>query len=54
MFFLFIVRGTYAQMETRTRVSFNKDWKFRLGETPGASAISFDDKDWREAWNLPA
>ncbi len=51
-FFLFIVRGTHAQMETRTRVSFNKDWKFRLGETPGASAISFDDKDWRSL-NLP-
>ncbi len=44
---LSIVHGTYAQSETRTRVSFNKDWKFRLGESSDANAVSFDDKGWR-------
>ena len=32
--------------------SFNKGWKFFLGDTADASKVSFNDTDWR-ALNLP-
>jgi beta-galactosidase len=42
----------HAQATARTRVSFNKDWKFYLGAVSGAGEMSFDDKNWRNL-NLP-
>jgi beta-galactosidase len=36
-----------AQPGARSRVSFNKDWKFYLGEAVNATDASFDDKGWR-------
>lgn len=32
--------------------NFNRDWRFQLGDVPGASAASFDDGKWDSA-NLP-
>ena len=31
---------------------FTRDWKFSLGDQPGANEVSFNDKDWR-VLNLP-
>ena len=31
----------------RTRTSFDSDWRFALGEHPGAAAPDFDDGGWR-------
>src|SRR6478752_4471068 len=36
----------------RTIVSFNKDWKFHLGDVKNANAENFNDNDWRSL-NLP-
>ena len=38
----------FAQSESRIITSFNKDWKFYLGESANASDLTFDDKDWRK------
>lgn len=38
--------------EARERVDFNWDWKFQLGETADASAVTLDDSGWRTL-NLP-
>jgi beta-galactosidase len=32
-----------------TRLDFNPGWQFLLGDAEGAQAISFDDRDWRNA-----
>ena len=37
-----------AQSESRNIISFNKDWKFYLGDVSNATDSSFDDKDWRK------
>ncbi|PWS29564.1 glycoside hydrolase family 2 [Pedobacter yonginense] len=34
--------------EPRTRLSFNKDWKFFLGEKSGAQKPAFNDLTWRK------
>jgi beta-galactosidase len=41
-----------AAIQPRTRISFNKDWKFFLGDVPGAASADLNDKDWRRL-NLP-
>jgi beta-galactosidase len=38
--------------ESRQRLSFNEDWRFRLGDTNGAEKINFTDDSWRSV-NLP-
>ena len=38
--------------ESRVRLSFDYDWKFKLGDQKGAENISFDDSNWR-ALDLP-
>ncbi|WP_193372057.1 sugar-binding domain-containing protein, partial [Pedobacter agri] len=38
----------YPTTETRTRTSFNKDWKFFLGDEPGAKSPAFIDAKWRK------
>ncbi|WP_231490906.1 beta-galactosidase GalB [Pedobacter sp. Leaf170] len=42
--------GTTKQStpEPRTRTSFNKDWKFFLGDEPGAKSPAFIDAKWRK------
>jgi len=36
----------------RESINFNREWKFQLGDVPGAEKISFDDSKWADA-NLP-
>jgi beta-galactosidase len=48
---IFSIRA-HGQATARTRVSFNKDWKFYLGAVSGANENSFDDNNWRNL-NLP-
>ena len=36
----------------RTILNFGKDWKFQLGDVPGAEAVGFDDASWRKL-NVP-
>lgn len=36
-----------AQTGSRSRVSFNEDWKFNLGDVPEAKAEVFSDAGWR-------
>ncbi len=38
--------------KARTILNFGKDWKFQLGDKPGAEAVNFDDSSWRKL-NLP-
>ncbi|MDN3587657.1 beta-galactosidase GalB [Pedobacter aquatilis] len=43
------LRGTKQSVSgTRTRTSFNKDWKFFLGDEPGAKSPAFIDTKWRK------
>ncbi len=37
-----------ANVMPRTRTSFNKDWKFFLGDEPGAKSPAFIDTKWRK------
>ena len=37
---------------TRDRISINREWKFRLGDTTGAETEFYDDKGWSDV-NLP-
>ena len=42
--------GANAPFESfaqQRRVLFNFDWKFRLGEVPGAEDPAYDDSSWR-------
>jgi hypothetical protein len=41
-----------AETAARQRTNFNREWKFQLGDHPGAKAPSFDDSDW-ELVGLP-
>src|SRR5882757_5217348 len=45
--FIFTVTGVTAQYNTRTKINFNKDWKFYLGDDPDAKNANFDDSKWR-------
>jgi len=36
----------------RETANFNRDWKFQLGDAPGADTAMFDDSTWDDA-NLP-
>src|SRR4051812_27062085 len=47
----FASRTSIAQ-PVRTIVSFNKDWKFHLGDIENANAENFNDTDWGSL-NLP-
>lgn len=38
--------------ESRTRTNFNKNWKFFLGDEPGAKSQAYSDLKWRKL-NLP-
>src|SRR5687768_9148876 len=37
-----------AVLEPRTRISFNKDWKFFLGDEPNAKSPVYNDLKWRK------
>ncbi len=38
--------------DLRQSINFNREWKFQLGDVPGAEATTFDDAKWDDA-NLP-
>ena len=37
-----------AAAELRKTINFNREWKFQLGDAPGADAASFDDTTWND------
>jgi hypothetical protein len=43
-----LVLGTpvFATEPPRQTLNFNRDWKFVLGDQPGAEAVSYDDVQW--------
>jgi len=53
MFLLLLLNQCISKHENgRTIVSFGKDWKFQLGDVPGAEAVGFADAAWRKL-NVP-
>lgn len=46
---MFLWGGTAASLAAspRTTTNFDFDWRFRLGDVPGASSEVFDDSGWR-------
>jgi plastocyanin len=36
----------YAAEPPRQQLNFNREWKFQLGDHPGAEAVAFDDAKW--------
>jgi len=44
---LTLLSGT-AFAQSRTRISFNKDWKFFLGDEPNAKSPAYNDLKWRK------
>ncbi|HET7898532.1 MAG TPA: beta galactosidase jelly roll domain-containing protein, partial [Flavisolibacter sp.] len=51
-FFFFLLITATAFTQARTKVSFNSNWKFFLGDDSLASKIFYDDSKWRTL-NLP-
>jgi len=45
--FLLLVLSMCASGQARIRTSFNKDWKFFLGDVTAAKAADFNDQHWR-------
>jgi hypothetical protein len=43
---------SFAAGQLRQRMNINREWKFQLGDHPGAEAAEFDDTKW-EAIGLP-
>jgi beta-galactosidase/beta-glucuronidase len=41
-----------ARSRSRENINFNRDWKFKLGDYPGAEAPTYKDSDW-SAIGLP-
>ena len=41
-----------AAADLREAINFNREWKFQLGDFPGAVATAFNDANWDDA-NLP-
>ncbi len=53
LFLLLILNQCVSEKEKgRSIVSFGKDWKFQLGDVPGAEAVDFGDESWRKL-NVP-
>src|ERR1700712_5577267 len=49
---LIISNSNKTLSQSRTKVSFNQDWHFKLGDLPKAAESVFDDSKWR-VLNLP-
>src|SRR5450432_2943173 len=49
MFLFFIIPFSNLQAKTkiRTIITFNKEWKFYLGQVVNVNDESFDEKNWR-------
>ena len=51
-FLLFLNQCVSKQEKGRSIVNFGKEWKFQLGDFPGAEAVGFADASWRKL-NVP-
>src|ERR1700690_1400718 len=40
--------AVFAAESPRQVIQFNREWKFLLGDHPGAQAAAFDDKQWND------
>ncbi len=49
---LAFIQCVSKQEKGRSIVSFGNDWKFQLGDVPGAEAVGFVDASWRKL-NIP-
>jgi len=49
---IFFIQCTTDQKNVRIIQNFGKDWKFNLGDVPGAEAAGFNDSGWRTL-NIP-
>jgi beta-galactosidase len=49
---LFLASSLFAAEPPRQRLNINREWKFELGDHPGAEAASYDDSKW-ETVGLP-
>jgi beta-galactosidase len=47
-----VIATTARAADLRQRLNFNRDWRFVLGDKPGAAAVDFDDRAW-DSINLP-
>lgn len=47
VYFLFIACSYRTPESPRIMESFNEEWKFHLGDIPGAAEVGFDDAGWR-------
>jgi beta-galactosidase len=45
---LFSAPICFANSRPGKTVSFNRDWRFRLGDVAGAQNVGFDDSQWRQ------
>ncbi|HZK96688.1 MAG TPA: beta-galactosidase GalB [Prolixibacteraceae bacterium] len=53
LFLLLVLNQCVSKQEKgRSIISFGKDWKFQLGDVPGAEAVGFADASWRKL-NIP-
>jgi len=53
LFLLLVLNQCVSKQEKgRSIVNFGKDWKFQLGDVPGAEAVGFADASWRKL-NVP-
>lgn len=52
LFFAGYSMNVQAQEKLQRKQLFDFDWKFYLGNSPSASTVEFDDKNWRNL-NLP-
>jgi beta-galactosidase len=48
LLFLLLFCCNHLQSQNRTVLSFNKGWKFFLGDTADAKNINFNDNNWRK------
>ncbi|MEN3323115.1 sugar-binding domain-containing protein [Mariniflexile soesokkakense] len=46
--FCLLIACNFEEKDIRIVEDFNFDWRFNLGENPGASKLEFQDKDWRK------
>jgi len=49
---MIFVQCTTGQKDARIIQNFGKDWKFNLGDIPGAEVVGFNDSGWRTL-NVP-
>jgi beta-galactosidase len=45
--FILLLLTNFVSAQTRTRISFNQDWRFFPGEVAAAKTVAFNDLKWR-------